>query len=133
MVALEWVCHISADGHSLTDVRLTTAKKHRTAVTVALRVRTATPGLLASASDEMSRPSEGSFRHALKKQGNPLSITPDAYVRMLFAVSHRAIVRCSELKDSGERRALDLPKMRVRSYAYLNREEISFKHTIKAS
>ena len=46
------------------------------------------------------------LRNALKKQGDPLSITLDAY-----AASHRG------LKDSGE---IFYQKMRVRSCAYLN-------------
>src|SRR5919205_695234 len=49
------------------------------------------------------------FRHALRKHGDPLSITLDAY-----AASHRAV---QELKDSGE---IYYKKMRVRSCAYLN-------------
>jgi transposase-like protein len=49
------------------------------------------------------------FRRALKKHGDPLSITLDAY-----AASHRAV---QELKDSGE---IFYQKMRVRSCAYLN-------------
>jgi transposase-like protein len=49
------------------------------------------------------------FRRALKKHGDPLSITLDAY-----AVSHRAV---QELNDSGE---IFYQKMRVRSCAYLN-------------
>jgi transposase-like protein len=49
------------------------------------------------------------FRSALKKHGDPLSITLDAY-----AASHRAV---QELKDSGE---ILYQKMRVRSCAYLN-------------
>ncbi len=49
------------------------------------------------------------FRHALRKHGDPLSITLDAY-----AASHRAV---QELKDSGE---IFYQKMRVRSCAYLN-------------
>lgn len=46
------------------------------------------------------------FRHALRKHGDPLSITLDAY-----AASHRAV---QELKDSGE---IFYQKMRVRSCA----------------
>lgn len=49
------------------------------------------------------------FRNALKKHGDPISITLDAY-----AASHRAV---KELKDSGE---IFHQKMRVRSCAYLN-------------
>jgi transposase-like protein len=49
------------------------------------------------------------LRHALRKHGDPLSITLDAY-----AASHRAV---QELKDSGE---IFYQKMRVRSCAYLN-------------
>ncbi len=49
------------------------------------------------------------FRRALRKHGDPLSITLDAY-----ATSHRAI---HELKESGE---IFYQKMRVRSCAYLN-------------
>ncbi|MDQ2776933.1 MAG: IS6 family transposase [Acidobacteriota bacterium] len=49
------------------------------------------------------------FRHALRKHGDPLSVTLDAY-----AASHRAV---QELKDSGE---IFYQKMRVRSCAYLN-------------
>ena len=49
------------------------------------------------------------FRRALKKHGDPLSITLDAY-----AASHRAV---QELQESGE---ILYPKMRVRSCAYLN-------------
>jgi transposase-like protein len=49
------------------------------------------------------------FRRALKKHGDPLSITLDAY-----AASHRAV---KELKESGE---ILYQKMRVRSCAYLN-------------
>src|SRR5688572_16828564 len=49
------------------------------------------------------------FRRALKKHGDPLSITLDAY-----AASHRAV---QELKDSRE---IFYQKMRVRSCAYLN-------------
>jgi transposase-like protein len=49
------------------------------------------------------------FRHALRKHGDPLSITLDAY-----AASHRAV---QELKDSGE---IFYQKMRVRSCAHLN-------------
>jgi transposase-like protein len=49
------------------------------------------------------------FRHALRKHGDPLSITLDAY-----AASHRAV---QELKDSGE---IFYQTMRVRSCAYLN-------------
>ncbi len=49
------------------------------------------------------------FRHALRKHGDPLSITLDAY-----AATHRAI---HELKESGE---IFYQKMRVRSCAYLN-------------
>ncbi len=49
------------------------------------------------------------FRGALRKHGDPLSITLDAY-----AASHRAV---QELKDSGE---IFYQKMRVRSCAYLN-------------
>ncbi len=47
------------------------------------------------------------FRHALRKHGDPLSITLDAY-----AASHRAV---QELKDSGE---ILYQKMRGRSCAY---------------
>lgn len=49
------------------------------------------------------------FRRALRRHGDPLSITLDAY-----AASHRAV---QELKDSGE---IFYQKMRVRSCAYLN-------------
>jgi transposase-like protein len=49
------------------------------------------------------------LRHALRKHGDPLSITLDAY-----AASHRAV---QELKGSGE---IFYQKMRVRSCAYLN-------------
>ncbi len=49
------------------------------------------------------------FRRALRKHGDPLSVTLDAY-----AASHRAV---QELKDSGE---IFYQKMRVRSCAYLN-------------
>jgi transposase-like protein len=49
------------------------------------------------------------FRSALKRHGDPLSMTLDAY-----AASHRAV---QELKDSGE---IFYQKMRVRSCAYLN-------------
>ncbi len=49
------------------------------------------------------------LRHALRKHGDPLSITLDAY-----AASHRAV---QELRDSGE---IFYQKMRVRSCAYLN-------------
>jgi len=49
------------------------------------------------------------FRRALKKHGDPLSITLDAY-----AASHRAV---KELKESGE---ILYQKMRVRSCAYLH-------------
>jgi transposase-like protein len=49
------------------------------------------------------------FRKALRKHGDPLSITLDAY-----AASHRAV---QELKNSGE---IFHQKMRVRSCAYLN-------------
>lgn len=49
------------------------------------------------------------FRRALRKHGDPWSITLDAY-----AASHRAI---QELKESGE---IFYQKMRVRSCAYLN-------------
>jgi len=52
------------------------------------------------------------FRRALKKHGDPLSITLDAY-----AASHRAV---KELKESGE---ILYQKMRVRSCAYLNGQE----------
>jgi transposase-like protein len=49
------------------------------------------------------------FRRALRKHGDPLSITLDSY-----AASHRAI---QELKESGE---IFYQKMRARSCAYLN-------------
>ncbi len=49
------------------------------------------------------------IRLALRKHGDSLSITADAY-----AASHRTV---QELKDSGE---IFYQKMRVRSCAYLN-------------
>ena len=57
----------------------------------------------------MLEPQRHFFRSALKKPGDPLSITLDAY-----AASHRAV---KELKDSGE---IFYQRMRVRSCAYLN-------------